>query len=93
MQKKGISSLTIAAALAVIVVAFAAAGTIDHADALEAEAIAKEARAARAAAEAVQEVGGLSLPLQFDASVTQSLPSGRGAETRYYTRASAPAGK
>ncbi len=64
---------------ALLVIAWVAVSAIDYADALEAEAIAKEERAIRAAAE-------LSFPIQYDAKVTQSGPAGNLPRTYYYVR-------
>lgn len=60
------------------------AGIVDYESALVMDAIEKEQRPLRAA----QATLFLSLPIPYDATVTQSLPSGREAITRYYTRAS-----
>ena len=70
------------AALALLILSlWVIACSFDYAEALEIEAEEKIAQAERAA--------NLSLPILFDVSVTQSLPSGREATTRYYVKTSA----
>jgi hypothetical protein len=82
-----LTSLQIAAALVFVACLFALVGTWDDADQIEREAQVKVLRAERAAA------ARLDFPLRWDATVTQSLPSGREATTRYYSRTSQKEGK
>jgi hypothetical protein len=80
-----LTAIQIAAVLIFVACVFAIAGTFDLADEIDREADIKVLRAERAAK--------LSMPIEAEVTVTQSLPSGREATTRFYTRTSQKEGK
>lgn len=77
-----LTAIQVAAVLIFAACMFVLAGTFDYADELDREADLKVLRAERAAEAKA------AFPLQYEISVKQSLPSGREATTRFYSRTS-----
>lgn len=73
------------AVAAILTLAFLLVGALDYADALDAEARAKDERAAAIQAEATPTLP-LSFPIPYDATVTQSGYGIDEPRTRFYVR-------